>query len=958
MKRTLTTILTLFVLAFATNAQQNIKHASFTLPNGLRVMLAEEHSEPKVFGGILVHAGSKNEDPNITGVAHYFEHMMFKGTDRIGTINWAAESLYLDSISAQYDKLHATSDETERKAIQREINRLNIAATKYAIPNEVDAILSKIGSTGVNAGTSYDYTVYYNAFPSNQMENWMDIYVERFRYPVFRLFQSELEAVYEEKNMYEDSPIYAFQRQMFKECFGEHPYSRDVIGLGEHLKNPQPSEMRRFFDTYYVANNMVLVLVGDFDIESIKPMIENKFGSMRQGVLPESPNYKLPTFEKRTIKEVKMTPIPLGMIVFPGVPAGHPDEIPLQVLSSIISGGAGIMDRAASQGRIMMASYTCGSLEDAGINLVMYAPNLLKQSHAEAENVIWGCLDSIKNGFFSDELLEAIKTTALLERELQTEDIDGMASLFQELGLQGKSFEQWESDNERLQKLTREDIIAIAQKYFDPDHCTIVRSKMGFPAKDAVAKPDWEHLDAQNIGAQSEFAKDIYSRHVESVRPQNIIFGKDVRITPINSHFDLYSTPNPKNKIFSLAISYDYGTIDDSDLDRAAAYFDLIGANNMDHEDFTLQLQRLGATFSVNVENTSTTLNIMGYDYNLPEILKLVRAKFDQPRHDDKQIKLIVDGIKADAKTSKSDAGTWFSALARYVRFGQQSEYLRHTPVKEWQKNATGEKLMQQFQSIFLHSGHVNYVGNLDDKQVINELLNYDLIPSNAKDMPNRDYKDQLPADNQVFYIHNKKFGQSNIQIYLPSVEVDESDKAICEVFNEYYGAGGMNSLIFQEIREFRSLGYSTYGVFQSDPLHINGGKLITYLGTQSDKTLDGLQALDTLMTTIPIRTDKFQIARDYKVLQRNGSYINFRSMPANVYYWRHVMGYKEDPRAAITNQIPTITEAELQRFIDKYISKRAKTYIISGNAKRFKAKELEKFGKVTQFKQKDIMRY
>ena len=958
MKRTLSTIFCLCVLAFSTNAQQKVRHESYTLPNGLQVMLAEEHSEPKVFGGILVHAGSKNEDPNITGVAHYFEHMMFKGTDRIGTIDWAAESLYLDSISAQYDKLHATSDDNERKAIQREINRLNIAATKYAIPNEVDAILSKIGSTGVNAGTSYDYTVYYNSFPSNQMENWMDIYVERFRYPVFRLFQSELEAVYEEKNMYEDSPIYAFQRQMFKECFGEHPYSRDVIGLGEHLKNPQPSEMRRFFNTYYVANNMVLVLVGDFDINAIKPMIAQKFGGMRQGDVPAKKTYSLPSFDKQIVKEVKLTPIPLGMIVFPGVPAGHPDEIPLQVLSSIISGGSGIMDRAASQGRIMMANYSCGSLEDAGINLVMYAPNLLKQSHAEAEKVIWGCLDSIKNGYFSDELLEAIKTNALMERELQIEALDGLAALFQELGMQGKSFEQWEADNNRLQKLTREDIIAIAKKYFNPDHCTIVRSKMGFPSKDAVAKPDWEHLNAQNVGAQSEFAKEIYSRPVEPVKPESIIFGKDVRITPINSHFDLYSTPNPKNNIFSLSITYDYGTMDDPDLDRAASYFDLIGAKGMDHEDYILQLQRLGASFSVNVFNSSTTITIMGYDKNMDQILELVRAKFDSPSHDQRQITNIVDGVKAEAKTAKSDASTWFDALARYVRFGQQSEYLRHTPIKEWQKEATGEKLMQEFQGIFLHGGHVAYTGNLKDKQVIDQLLKHNFIPSNAKDMPIRDYKDQLPSDNQVFYVHNKKFGQSTLQIYLPSIEVAESDKAVCEVFNEYYGAGGMNSLIFQEIREFRSLGYTTYGIFHSDPRHINGGRLMTYLGTQSDKTLDGLLALDSLMTTIPIRSDKFQIARDYMVLKRNGSYTNFRSMPESVYGWRHVMGYKEDPRAAVTDKIPSVTETDMQKFIEKYISNRPKTYVISGNTKRFKVKELEKYGKVNKLKQSDIMKF
>ena len=193
---------------------------------------------------MVVHAGSKNEKPTATGVAHYFEHIMFKGTDRIGTTDWAKESLYLDSISQAYDRLHATTDAKKRHDIQLEINRLNIAASKYAIPNEVDAILQKMGCTGLNAGTSYDYTVYYNTLPSNQLANWMDVYVERFRNPVFRLFQSELEAVYEEKNMYDNQMAHDFARNIFTEAFGNHPYSREVIGLAEHLKNPQPARCR------------------------------------------------------------------------------------------------------------------------------------------------------------------------------------------------------------------------------------------------------------------------------------------------------------------------------------------------------------------------------------------------------------------------------------------------------------------------------------------------------------------------------------------------------------------------------------------------------------------------------------------------------------------------------------------------------------------------------------------
>ncbi len=197
--------ISLFLFSLAVSlvafAQDELRVETFYLKNGLKVIMCENHDQPKIYGSVVVHAGSKNEDPAATGVAHYFEHIMFKGTDRIGTTDWEKEKPYLDSISDLYDQIQATQDAEKRHQLQLEVNRLNIEASKYAIPNETDAILQQMGCTGLNAGTSYDYTVYYNTLPSNQLENWMEVYAERFRNPVYRLFQGELEAVYEERNI-------------------------------------------------------------------------------------------------------------------------------------------------------------------------------------------------------------------------------------------------------------------------------------------------------------------------------------------------------------------------------------------------------------------------------------------------------------------------------------------------------------------------------------------------------------------------------------------------------------------------------------------------------------------------------------------------------------------------------------------------------------------------------------
>lgn len=946
----------LLLLVGTLAAQQTVSHRSFTLDNGLKVVLCEDHSQPKIYGAVIVHAGAKNEKPTATGVAHYFEHIMFKGTDRIGTTDWASEKKYLDSISQAYDRLHATADATERQAIQKEINRLNIAASKYAIPNEVDAILQKMGCTGLNAGTSYDYTVYYNTLPSNQLSNWMDVYVERFRNPVFRLFQSELEAVYEEKNMYENQMLYDFTRNLFTESFGDHPYSRDIVGLADHLKNPQPSEMQEFFDTYYVANNMSLVLVGAFDSDETERMVRDKFSVWRHGELPQRPEYHLPTFDKQKIVNVKQTPIKVGIMTFPGVPENHPDYIPLEMLSSLISGGSGLLDKAKSDGRLMEAQFIPFSLEEAGSNVFLYVPNILGQNHEDAEQVIWDCLDSIKQGNFSDEIIESIKISNIKERKQLLENINGLHNLFLSLELQGITFEQWEEQGLRWQGLTREDVIAVANKYFDKDHCTIVRSKMGFPKHDAAVKPDWEHIEAQNKDAHSPFALMIDNNKPEPIKPQIIDYDKDVAVTEVTPTCKLFSVTNPRNDIFNLDLTYRYGEMDNYDLDRAISYLEELGCDGKDHQRLVLDFDLLGASMWIDCGAATTTIHITGLDENLDTILSLVSHRFFNPTHDAKQIQRIVDNIKASEKAAKNSSDAWTSALSDYVLYGNQSEELRCTPYKDWGKR-TPDQLHREALKIFSRNGVATYSGNADPYEVASLLRKNRLVCTDSVEtVGQHDFKMHFPSTPQVYYCHNKKFLQSDIDFIIPSIEYDTNDMAVMNLFNEYFG-GGMNSVVFQEIREFRSLGYSTYGWMVSDFFRRNPNHMYCYLGTQCDKTLDGIEAMKSLLDTFPVRMDKFEPAIEHQVTARNSSYIDFRAIPATVASDMN-KGWTHDRRAEITEQISRLTLDDLKAFHAKYIAERPMVILISGNSKKFDKKALKGYGTVTEVKYKDMFKF
>ena len=936
----------------ALHAQLKVKNTK--LDNGLTVVMCEDHSSPQAYGAVYVHAGSKNDPLEATGMAHYFEHIMFKGTDKIGTINWEAEKVYLDSIDIMYDKLHETTDLDERAAIQQKINELSLASTEYAIPNEVDVILTKMGGEGLNAGTAYDQTMYFNSFPANQIGKWMDVYVERFRYPVFRLFQSELETVYEEKNMYGDEPIEAFKDYMFKEIFGEHPYGRPVIGLTEHLKNPQTSRMREFFNTYYVANNMTLILVGDFDIDEIEPMVAEKFGTWRSGEIPAQPEFTLPEFNGPTIKEVRLTPVKMGVLAWKGVKVSDPDYLPLSIACSLFSNGeTGIMDKDMLDGNIMMAMLMPLSLEDHGANIIMYVPKLIGQSHEEAEEYIFASLNKLKNGEFSDDLFEAIRTNMLKEREQELESLGSLANLFLELEMRGMTYDEYLAETERINSITKEEIVKIANKYFGKDYLDI-RSKMGFPEKDKVDKPNWKAIEAKNTDAKSEFAKMIEAEEVPEVTPQVIEFGKDVEITKVNDCFTMFSTKNPYNDIFNLCITHNYGTIDDPDLSRAVSYWDLQGTEKMSFEELSLELQKLGAVITLSTNQSNCNVIIEGFEKDFDRILALCEEKLYNSGNDEKKKDILYEGEKMEEETMKEDASEWAQAVRQYALYGEKSGYLAQTPLKQWMKRS-GKDLLNEINTALNYSGEVTFIGNIDNQKVIEGLKKHNLVKNDVIKAEKKFKSEKKYTENQVFFAHNKKFRQSNIFMYVPSEMLSQEDKAVCQVFNKYFGTD-MYSIVFQEVREFRSLGYTAYSYFMYDYLNRKPGNLFTYLGTQSDKTNEGIDVLRGLVTDMPERIEKFNASKDALIMSRASDYVGFRSIPTTVSSWVE-QGYDHDPRIETTNIIKKTDYKDVYDFYKKFVADRPIVIMMSGNKKQFDLKALEKYGTIKEVKYKEIFR-
>jgi predicted Zn-dependent peptidase len=238
-----------------------MKARFYTLKNGLTVILSVNAKEPRIQTLIGVRAGSNNDPKDHTGLAHYLEHLLFKGTYRFGTLDSAKESVYINKIENLYDTYNKASDAAARKTIYRQIDSISGIAATLAIANEYDKMMTAMGAQGTNAHTSVEETIYEEDVPANAIDKYLAVQAERFRSPVFRLFHTELEAVYEEKNRGLDDDRTKVYETMLSSLFPHHNYGQQTtIGTIEHLKNPSLKAIREFYNTYYVPNNMAIVM--------------------------------------------------------------------------------------------------------------------------------------------------------------------------------------------------------------------------------------------------------------------------------------------------------------------------------------------------------------------------------------------------------------------------------------------------------------------------------------------------------------------------------------------------------------------------------------------------------------------------------------------------------------------------------------------------------------------------
>ena len=934
-----------------------LKVKEYRLENGLTVWLNEDHSQPKVFGAVVVKAGAK--DCPDTGIAHYFEHMMFKGTDRIGTLDYESEKVLLDSIAMKYDELAMTEDTAARARLQKEINELSIRSSEYVIPNEFNRLINRFGGSGLNAATSYDATIYFNTFSPQYMVQWAEINSERLINPVFRLFQSELETVYEEKNMYGDFIGGQVMDTLMARYFGPHPYAYPIIGSTKNLKNPRLTEMHKFFEDYYVASNMALILSGDFDAQQVMPILEKAFSRIRSGNAPKQEKVMLPPFNGRETMKVKF-PIPFIKAMglgFRGVSANHEDQVALNIAVNLLnnSNGTGYLDKLMVEHKLMGALAINESMNEAGILAVAIMPKLLIQSYSSAEKMVWDEINRVKNGDFSDEMFNSLKLEQKRQYASSLENIDSRATIMMNLFSQGKSWNDYLNEVARIESITKEDVVRVAQKYFSNNYLCVTKSTGKYP-KDNLPKPAFSPVVPRNADASSSYAKQLEKIPEQQVAPRIIDFEKDVKTSKLTPLVTLYTTPNPLNDIFTLNISYGIGALEQPELMQLTNYLQLLGTESLSFEQFRSRLQSIGSTLAFDVTPDAFVMKVTGFDNHIDETMKLVGDFIRHAKADDKKLRQIVDDAKVSEKAFFKSGDNVASALLEQVKYGDQSRYLRKLSLSQIKK-LKGKDMLAIYDKVRSVQCDLHYCGTLPVEKVIGTIRQHLPLERTTVASNSPYYRELKQYDRPtVFFIDMPDMAQSIVYGYVKGDPVDDkASRHASRLFSVYFG-GDMSSLMFQEIREFRSFAYRTSGRYQL-PNHAHkgtAGSFTAMLSTQSDKTLDALGVLDSLIREMPLKPERVEAVKQTLVNRINNDYPPFRNLSEKVASAR-MEGFDRDPAEEFLRDIATMDMQDISRFYREQISGRPVVYVIAGNRKHIDMKKLAKYGTIIKVKKKDI---
>ena len=938
----------------------------YTLPNGLKVYMTVNKEQPRIQTFIAVHAGSKHEPTETTGLAHYLEHMMFKGSTNLGTTNYEAEKVLLDQITDLYEVYRATTDDAERKAIYHQIDSISYEASKYFIPNEYDKIMANIGSDGSNAFTNNDQTVYMEDIPSNQLENWAKVQSDRFKNMVLRGFHTELEAVYEEYNKYLNSDWDKLSNAVFGVLTPTHPYNHSVIGLGEHLKNPSLKNIMEFFHQYYVPNNVAICMSGDFDPDEAMDIITKYFGDWEKNENLTQPVIEPQPELTEVVEKEVVTPNPESVLLtwrFDGINSHQADTLAL-LCQVMHNGKAGLLDLDLNLPQKVVGS------ESELLSYCDYTAFLLSamplpgQSLESLRGMLMQEVEKVCNGDFSDDLVKSIITEKKLAEEHMLENNEARAMQYVDAFTNDVDWADEVNKLSRIEKLTKADIVAFAKKHLRDNNYVCVYKRVGEDKNvKPVEKPAITPI-LMNRDSVSAFAREILDAKVKPIEPVFVDLKNDITYLNAKRDIPVLYRKNELNSLFNLSYRYEIGTTSalpdglNRYLPLAAEYINYLGTDSMTAEQIKQQFYQLGCRFDIDCDMRTTTISLFGLQENMGKAVALMEKVLSNAKPDSVALEnLIITKLQERQNTlSMFDAYSYF--LRNYISYGLPGVEIELTNDELTQAVNKGDVLVGLIKGLSDFEHTITYYGPMEGEKLVTLINDVHQAASELKDAVVKRVPDLLQTKENECFIFPYNGTQSFVmsQYACNGLPWDESKVGVAYMYNNYFGAG-MNTVVFQEMREKRSLCYGVAARYSMPAYKDQYCTYTTTIQSQNDKLKECIEVFDDIVNNMPESQTSFDVAKKGALTQLSTERVK-RTEYFDMYFDAKDLGIDYDIRQKIYEQLQDITLKDIVKFQKDNVKGLRYRSVFAGDPKGLSAEQLQRLGNVKTLTAHEVFGY
>jgi predicted Zn-dependent peptidase len=928
----------------------------YTLKNGLTVILSPTDKQPRIQAYIAVKAGSKTDPADHTGLAHYLEHMMFKGTDKFGSLNWTKEKPLLDKIDDLYEQYNSTKDEAKRKEIYKQIDKTSGEAAKFAIANEYDKMMSAMGGQNSNAFTSFEQTVYTEDIPSSSVDKFLTMQGERFRAPVLRIFHTELEAVYEEKNRGLDSDPNKVQEAMFEALFPNNNYGKQTtIGTIEHLKNPSLKAIRKYYYSYYVPNNMGVILSGDFNPDVMIKKVAKNFGYMPTNAVPAytfAPEKPIAAPIQRDV----YGPTPENLTIayrFPG--ASTRDARLLSLMGSLLTNGkAGLFDLDLTKKQKLLSAFASPyTLKDYSVLMLRGTP-VKGQSLDDVKTLMLGEIDKLRKGEFSDDLIQSIVNNYKKSKIEQDESYNQRASNLMDDFTSGVDWRTDVASINELSKVTKAQIVAFANKYLKDNNFVIVYKHQGTDKNIIkVDKPTITPVEV-NAGEQSAFVKTINAMPANAVQPVWLDYTKDIQRATAGP-VDVLSIQNKDNSIFRLYYRYDMGSWNNKLLPVAAQYLQFLGTDKMSSEDISKAFYKLASTFNVTASTEVTTISINGLQENFGASVTLFENLLANCKADSTALTGLKARLKKSRENLKLNKAAIMQGLVNYAQYGINNPF-NYTLTDDEIEKLKAEDLIAILHNLVNYKHTILYYGPQTAVQTGTALAKLHKTPASFTAYPEKKVFVRSKMDKNMVLFSNFDMVQAEIQWIRNEDAYNPAKAPLIELYNNYFGSG-ISSIVFQNIRESKALAYSTYAFYVAPPKKDDDNIFVAYIGTQSDKMNDAIKAMNELLNNMPesekgvlAAKDNIRKSIETERITQDGILFNYLAAKRK--------GLDYDERKNTFTAVSKLGFADVQAFATTELKGKPFTYCVVASDKRVTDEDLKKYGELFKPDMKQIFGY